>query len=160
MIRTILFAAILLSAVGVKAQSLPPFREFGRSADTSKPHQKWFITKSAGISTGFVAFKGGGGSYLSVPLGLQINRPLNNNFVAFAGVSVAPTVFRSNVAFPAYKGSNSVNNYGINPSAQMGVMYISNDRTFSISGSVRVSRTNYSAYSPFYVPDNSPVFKQ
>ena len=49
------------------------------------------------------------------------------------------------------------NNFSINPAARIGVMYISNDRTFSISGSVSVSRSSYYGYSPIYAPANPHV---
>jgi hypothetical protein len=174
MIRTILFAAILISAVAVKAQSplsfgsmngmQPAFRHFNQVADSNNLRKKWFVTKYAGISTGFVAFNGGSGTFLSAPLGLQINRQLTNNVFAFAGVSVAPTFFHSNSAFyqPGINKNNSLmngNNFGINPAAYMGLMYINDERTFSISGSISVSRSSYNNYSPFYAPGNSPVLR-
>src|SRR5882762_1195926 len=135
MIRTILFAAILISAVAVKAQSplsfgsmngmQPAFRHFNQVADSNNLRKKWFVTKYAGISSGFVAFNGGSGTFLSAPVGLQINRQLTNNVFAFAGVSVAPTFFHSNSVFyqPGINKNNSLmngNNFGINPAAYMG----------------------------------------
>jgi hypothetical protein len=170
MIRTILFAAILVSTVAVKAQSplsfgamngmQPAFRHFNQVADTSNLRKKWFITKYAGISTGFMAFNGGSGTFLSAPVGLQLNRQLTNNLYAFAGVSAAPTFFHFNGAFyqPAANKNNSfmnANNFGINPAAYMGVLYINDERTFSISGSIGVSRSSYNNRSPFYAPDHS-----
>jgi hypothetical protein len=93
MIRILLFAAILLSAGAVKAQSplsfgsmngtSPAFRHFNQLPDSSNHKKKWFVTKYAGISTGFIAFKGGSGTFLSAPVGLQINRSLTNNVFAF-----------------------------------------------------------------------------
>ena len=174
MIRTILFAAILISAVAVKAQTplsfgsmnglQPAFRHFNQVADTNNPRKKWFFTKYASISTGFVAFNGGSGTFLSAPVGLQINRQLTNNVYAFAGVSVAPTFFHYNSAFyqPGINKNNSLmnaNNFGINPAAYMGLMYINPERTFSISGSIGISRSSYNSYSPFYTPANSPVLR-
>jgi hypothetical protein len=172
MIRTILFAAILLSAVAVKAQSplyfgsmngmQSAFRHFNQVADTNTLRKKWFVTKYAGISTGFVAFKGGSGTFLSAPVGLQLNRQLTNNLYAFANISVAPSFFHFNNAFyqPGINKNNSfmnASNFGVYPAAQMGVMYINNERTFSISGSIGVSSRSYYGHSPFYAPDNSPV---
>ena len=172
--RTILFAAIILSAVAVKAQSplsfgamngmQPAFRHFHQVGDSNTLRKKWFITKYAGISTGFVAFNGGSGTFLSAPVGLQLNRQLTNNLYAFAGVSVAPTFFHFNGAFyqPGVNKNSSfmnANNFGINPSAYMGVMYVNDERTFSISGSISVSRSNYYNHSPFYAPDNSSVLR-
>jgi len=173
MIRIILICAILVSAVAVKAQtpSSPGTTTASPSAfghpypvqDTSNAQKKWFVTKYAGLSTGFIAFKGGGGSFLSAPLGLQINRKLTNNVYAFGNVSAAPYIFHSNTAFyqPAVDKNTSfmrtnTNHFGISPSAQVGVMYINNERTFSISGSIGVSTSNY-GYSPFYGPVNAPL---
>jgi hypothetical protein len=167
--RAIIFTAILISAMAAKAQfplfsgaQNNAFRGPGQVADTSYHQKKWFITKYAGISTGFVAFNGGGGSFLSAPLELLVNRQLTNNIYAFGGVSVAPSLLQYNSAF--YQpgtgknyGSMQTNSFGINPAAKIGVMYISNDRTFSISGSVSVSRSTYNGYFPMYAPANAHV---
>src|SRR3954451_23594616 len=61
--------------------------------------KKWFVSKYAGISTGFSFFKGGNATVVSAPIGLQLNRRLNNNLFAFAGVSAAPSYvnFRSSL---------------------------------------------------------------
>lgn len=173
MIRTILFAAILLSAVAVKAQvplsfgymnpMQPAFTHFNQLGGINTLHKKWYFSKYAGISTGFMAFNGGMGTFLSAPMGLQINRQLNNNMSAFAGVSVAPSFYNFNGAFsqPILNKNNgfmNANHFGGYSTAYMGLMYINNDRTFSISGSIGVSR--YSGYSPFYAPATSPVSGQ
>jgi hypothetical protein len=147
MIRTILFAAILMLSMAVKAQV----------SDTNHIQKKWFVTKYAGISSGFVAFKGGGGSFLSVPLALQVNRQLTNNLYAFGSVSMAPYIFHyNNVPYqPAIGKNNSLmqtNKISAYSDAKIGVMYINNERTFSISGSIGVSRGSYNSYSPFYAP--------
>jgi hypothetical protein len=165
--RIFLFAAILLSAVVVTAQAplgfgtmdQPFSRHFGQVADTSGHPKKWFLSKYAGISTGFMAFRGGSGAFLSAPVGLQLYRQLNNNIYAFAGVSVAPSIFNINSGFyqPAINKNNSfmnANRFGVYSSAHMGLMYINDDRTFSISGSIGVGR--YSGQSPFYPPAYSP----
>jgi len=167
--RTILFAAILIAAVTVKAQSpltfgvvdQPAFRHFRQLPDSNAVHKKWFVSKYAGISAGFMAFKGGGGTFLSAPVGLRLYRELNNNVYAFAGVSVAPSIFPSSSVFyqPVNKGNGFMNssNLGVYSSAQMGLMYINSERTFSISGSIGVS--SYYGRSPFYAPGNSPMVR-
>ena len=53
----------------------------------------------------------------------------------------------------------NASNFGIYPAAQMGLMYINDERTFSISGSIGVSRSSYYNRSPFYAPDNSSVLR-
>lgn len=174
MIRIILFAAILMSAVAAKAQTSPSFEgmsgtqsDFGHPkqvSDTNSIQKKWFVTKYAGISTGFVAFKGGSSNFLSVPLALQVNRQLTNNIYAFGGVSVVPSLFRyNNVPYqPAVNKNNGLmqtNNFSAYSDAKIGVMYINNERTFSISGSIGVSRGGYNSYSPFYAPVYSPMLR-
>jgi hypothetical protein len=151
MIRAIIFAAILMSAMATKAQS--------GETDTSRLQNKWFVTRYAGISTGFVAFKGGSSNFLSAPLELQVNRQLARNVFAFGGVSVTPYLFQFNNAFyqPAgdkYHGYMRTNNAGISPAARIGLMYINNERTFSVSGSIGVSRSSYNGYLPVYAPLN------
>ena len=166
--RAIISIAILMSALGTRAQTGPSlFNAPNRATDTTHQHSKWFVTRYTGISTGFVAFKGGGGSYLSAPMALQLNRQLTNNLFAFGNISATPTLFHSNSLFltqPVNTGKSygpmraNNTNFGIYPAAQIGVMYINNDKTFSISGSVSVSRSNYYGYSPLYGPSN--VFVQ
>lgn len=174
MIRTILFTAILLSAIGVKAQ-VPSyggaqdstqsfFRRPAHESDSSL-QKKWYVTKYAGLSTGFIGFKGGGGSYLSAPLALQLNRPLTNNVTAFANVSAAPYLFSFNGISQQTGLSKNNNNFmqvrklGASAAASIGLMYTNDQKTFSISGSIGVSRGSYNGYSPFYAPATFPVMR-
>lgn len=174
MIRTILFAAILMLSMAVKAQTVSSpeamngtqsaFKRPQQVSDTNNVQKKWFVTKYAGISSGFVAFKGGSGSFLSVPLALQLNRQLTNNLFAFGSVSITPYIFHyNNMPYqPAVNKNNSLmktNNISAWSDAKVGVMYINNERTFSISGSIGVSRSSYNGYSPFYAPVYSPVLR-
>ncbi len=173
MIRIMLLATVLACIGTAKAQfTLTPgymhggqvaFNQFNQ-ADTGLLHKKWFVSKYAGLSTGFMAFNGGSGSFLSAPIGVQLNRQLNNNLYAFAGVSIAPTLLQFNNSFlqPATnKNGGFMNsyNFGTYTSAQMGLMYINDDRTFSISGSIGVSRGYYNGNLPYYNPANTPVLK-
>ena len=153
-------------------QGLQPGRPFpnnNQSVDSNSSSHKWQLTPYAGISAGTFFYTGrhpffpGGASYLSVPVGLQLTRPLNSNLYAFAGVSAAPTVFTFNHLYtqpannypnPGYFGSRSYN-LGMNARVEMGLMYINDDKTFSISGSIGVERSSYSAY-----PSYRPVTKQ
>ncbi len=171
MLRIILLAAVLMSGLAVKAQTDSSFgavnrweSAFNRSHpvnDTNHLRSKWSVSKYAGVSAGFVAFNGGGGSFLSVPLSLQLNRQLTNNLFAFGAVSASPVVFRANMPYQPMtnKGNNWMqqNNFSAWSDARVGVMYISNDRTFSISGSVGVGRGTSNGYSPFYAPMYAPV---
>src|ERR1700730_18244083 len=95
----LVFASMVL--LSTKAQSyLPvstlnfaqwePFSSYHPITDSNNLNQKWYLTKYVGISAGFGFFNGAGGSFISAPVGLQLNHPLNNNLIAFAGVSTAP----------------------------------------------------------------------
>lgn len=118
--------------------------------------KKWFVTRYSGLSTGFSFFNGGSANFVSVPLGLQLNRRLNNNFYAFAGVSAAPSYIHFNRTFRSFADNkvNPGNNllrsgaFDMYSRAELGLMYINDDRTFSISGSIGVQRSSYPLF-PF-----------
>ena len=118
-------------------------------------HQKWFVSKYAGISTGMLFYNGGATSYFSAPVGLQLNRQINNNLYAFAGVSIAPTYYYMSNSYQGpglnnmYPMNNmlSPNSLGIYSRMEMGLMYVNDQRTFSISGSISIDRGSYPVYS-------------
>ena len=120
------------------------------SHDSIAP-KKWFVSGFSGISTGYTFFRGGGAGYFAAPVGLQLNRRISNNVYAFAGVTVAPAYVNFNSAFLSTninKGNpfNSFyqsGNLSIYSSARVGLMYINDARTFSVSGSFSVERSNY-----------------
>jgi len=137
----------------------------------SASNKKWFLSKYSGISTSFSFFKGGNATVVSAPMGLQLNRKLNNNLYAFAGVSVAPAYVNFNNTFLASNtGKFYSNNAALKSSsfdmysrAEMGLMYINDQKTFSISGSISIERSSYPVYpynqmnttrqSPFIAPN-------
>ena len=137
----------------------------------SASNKKWFLSKYSGISTSFSFFKGGNATVVSAPMGLQLNRKLNNNLYAFAGVSVAPAYVNFNNTFLASNtGKFYSNNATLKSSsfemysrAEMGLMYINDQKTFSISGSISIERSSYPVYpynqmntmrqSPFIAPN-------
>lgn len=113
---------------------------------------KWFVNRYSGISTTFTAWKGGFASIIAAPVGIQLNRRLNNNLYAFASVTAAPSYinFRQNFVkqdFGKSSYNNSfigrTNNFSLYSRADIGVMYVNDQRTFSISGSIGVERSNY-----------------
>lgn len=124
------------------------------SAPTYKmPEKKWFVTRYTGVSTGMRFFNGGTANYLSFPVVWQLNRRLNNNLYAFAGISAAPTYINFNRAFSGFnaKGLNNFGQYnhlGLYSRAELGLMYVNDQRTFSISGSVGV-HNSVNPYLPF-----------
>ena len=119
----------------------------------SNSHSKWSVSKYAGFSMGYSFFKGGSASSVSVPLGIQLNRKLTNNLYAFAGVNVAPTYINFNSTFIPANGNklnNSFftkgNNLGLYSRAELGLTYVNDAKTFSISGSVGIERNDMPVY--------------
>lgn len=166
--RLLLFFSTFLFAVAANAQTTLPLNAMdytqrsgfeNNNAQTANhlSGKKWFGTRYSGLSTGFGFFNGGNANFVSVPLGLQLNRRLNNNLYAFAGVSVAPSYINFNRSFRSFADHNKSNPnnsvfksgaFGVYSKAELGLMYINDDRTFSISGSIGVKRSNYPMF-PF-----------
>ena len=159
--RLIILITLLLSVSGLQAQRFLPgsFIDNGYrgsfanniNLNDSTAKKKWFLSKYSGISTSFTFFKGGNATVISAPLGLQLNRRLNNNLYAFAGVSIAPAYINFNRSFMASdfnKGSQNnalfrSSSLGIYSRAELGLQYINDEKTFSISGSIGIERNNY-----------------
>lgn len=121
--------------------------------------RKWFFSSYSGLSTSISFFKGGDASVFYAPLGLQLNRRLSNNWYAFANVSVAPSYVGINPSYLGGFNKNFSNNpfkqnsFGLYPSASVGVMYMNDAKTFSISGSVSAERGYYPGM-PYYPVNN------
>ena len=124
-------------------------------ADSSS--KKWFLTRYSAISTTYSFFKGGGAMVVAAPIGLQLNRRLNNNLYAFANATVAPAYINFNRAFIGNGLNKGVPNNGLfkssgmamYSSASLGLQYVNDERTFSVSGSIGVQRSNY-PFLPYY----------
>jgi hypothetical protein len=133
-----------------------PLPSFNQTPDGRLSNKPWFFSKSISLSAGTSFTSSGYGTFLSVPIGLQINRQLNNNLYAFMGVYAAPTVAGYNHSYvnpPFNKGYSPYTTpgtygFGINPGIQMGLMHVNDAGTFSISGSISVERSNYPYYPP------------
>ncbi len=171
-LRRLFSILALISFISTRAQTHIPTGSMGFSqwiplsgyhplGDSSNPNQKWIFSKYAAISAGYIFYNGGGGSVISAPVGLQVTRELNNNLYAFAGVSVAPTFFSyssfynnptANKSYPAGYQPNTYN-FGMNSRVEMGLMYMNDAKTFSISGSIGIERSS-NPYYPVY-PSNS-----
>ncbi len=112
--------------------------------------KKWSLTTYGGISTGFGFFNSAITTYVSVPLGLQLNRRLNNNLYGFTGIFAGPAYASFNRSFISSdvnklnqsNGFYRTNNLGIYGRAELGLMYVNDARTFSISGSIGVQRSS------------------
>lgn len=164
--HVILIVAVSFFVLSVKAQTslLPasfngyhsPYSLANNMFDAGNSNKKWFISRYTAVSAGYSFFRGGSFSYISVPVGLQLNRKLNNNLYAFAGVSVNPTYINFNQPIPlsgmnkGLYGSSmyAPNNFAIYPRAELGLMYVNDEKTFSISGSISVQRGGYAVFPP------------
>ena len=149
--------------MGFNNSAQRPLFARGINANDSAFNKKWFVTHYAGVSTSFSFYKGGNATVVSAPIGLQLNRRLNDNLYAFAGVSVAPAYINYNQTFlnpninKGGQGKNSFNQNGfvMNSRVEAGLMYVNDAKTFSISGSISVETNNYPAYQ-YYQPNTTP----
>ncbi len=162
--RTILVLFVMISFTALKAQTLLPlsFMDYTQRQtllnnihlNDSTRNKKWSFSKYSGVSTSFCFFRGGNATVIAAPLSLQINRRLNNNLYAFAGVSAAPAYINFNNSFLIANGNKTgmgntkfnANGFGIYSRAEMGLMYINDQKTFSISGSIGIERSSYPAF--------------
>jgi hypothetical protein len=118
--------------------------------DSNLSKKKWSLHKYGGISASYSFFNGGSASVFSVPLGLQLNRQLNNNLYAFAGISAAPSYINFSRSFiNADIKKYNTNSLGLYSRFEAGLMYVNDARTFSISGSIGVERNSFPVY-PYY----------
>ena len=130
------------------------FNNYHMLSDSNSLKQKWSVNKYMAVSTSFGFYKGGSTSVFSVPIGIQINRRLTNNLFAFAGVSLAPSYFTTNRSYsdagmykmnPGFTQFSS-KGFGMSSRVEGGLMYVNDERTFSISGSIAVERNSYPLY--------------
>lgn len=163
--RLVFLFIICLSFFSLKAQIYAPLSPFSYGPanrfghyhlmnDSNSLEKKWSVTKYAALSSSWLFMNGANGNVISAPIGLQVNRRLNNNLYAFAGASVAPAYFNFNRPIPATAGNKNFlavpginsNGFGMSSRIEAGLMYVNDERTFSISGSIGIERNNY----PFY----------
>jgi hypothetical protein len=162
--RRLFLFAVLISALSAKAQSLLPLGSAGYAEALPLGNhygsldfpsdKKWFLTRYTALSAGYDFLGGYNASFLALPATLQLNRRLNNNWYAFAGLTAAPAYvnfnqsflsanrnkFYPNTGFPQYNG------LGGYAGATLGFMYVNDARTFSISGSFSVERSSFPAF--------------
>ena len=127
---------------------------FGSQHQTIKTgfDKKWLFSTYSTIGSSYYFFKGGNAWAMTAPMGLQLSRKLDNNIYAFAAVSAMPAYVNFNQSFLNTNVNKGFPNYGFNGSrfglssrVEMGLMYINDAKTFSISGSIGVERST----SPF-----------
>ncbi|MBS1666072.1 MAG: hypothetical protein JST58_01705 [Bacteroidetes bacterium] len=168
--RDFLLFLLLDSSISLKAQ-MPLPASFADNTFSNNPfgqHQtlktgvnkKWFLNTYSGIGSSYYFFKGGNAWAMTAPMGLQLSRKLDNNVYAFAAVSAVPAYINFNQSFLTTNVNKGFPNYGINGNhfgfssrVEMGLMYINDARTFSISGSIGVERSSSSFL--MYQPTNT-----
>ena len=159
--RTLFLSILLIFSIVVKAQTVLQDTYIGRlqphlltdnnSLKDSTGNKKWFVNKYIGLSSGFSFFNGGHATVLSVPIGIQLNRRLTNNWYAFAGVVAAPAYINFNHSFVTGNANKwtqqntflQSNRLDLYSRAELGLMYINDQKTFSISGSIGFERSSY-----------------
>jgi hypothetical protein len=169
--RTILVLTLLISVVSLKAQTFLPgnFTDYTQRQSfahntvfkDSASEKKWCFNTYSGISTSFNFSRGGNSTVVSAPIGLQLNRRLNNNLYAFAAVAAAPAYINFNRSFLSADANKTwqnnsflkSNSFGMYSRAELGLMYVNDARTFSISGSIGIESNNYPVFP--YNPGNT-----
>jgi hypothetical protein len=162
--RIIILIFISLSFLSVNSQtpldysiinSRPVFSATQQTTLFSSPwHKQWQFSTFGGLYTSYGFLNRGNAAVLSAPVGLQLTRRLNTNWYAFAGLSAAPAFLNFNSSFrdpgfnKTYLGNmqNNTNIFGVYPRAEAGFLYINNEKSFSISGSIHVDKTSYPLY--------------
>ena len=160
---TVKSQTVLSPGAGIASQSQALLNNSHSHGSLSAP--KWFFSSYRGLSTSVIFFNGGNASIFSAPMGLQLNRKLNNNLYAFANLTVAPSYISINPSYLSGLNKNfsnspfNQNSFGLYPAASLGLMYINDAKTFSISGSISAERSVYPApYYPLNHTTQNPVF--
>ena len=162
--RLILFAFLLISFMSlVNAQKksggvyLNDWQT-GHSQDSSQiiasnKNKKWVFSKYLSISTSTGFYNGGNATVFAAPIGLLVTHNLNRNLYAFGAISATPAYVSFNHSFITpntinkFNAANNLyssNNFNLYPKAELGLMYINDQKTFSISGSISIEKGNYS----------------
>ena len=124
----------------------------------SSSQKKWFLTRYSALSTSYSFFKGGQAMIVAAPIGLQINSRLTNNLYAFANATIAPAYTNFNRSFMDFNKASRNNGLykssrmDVYSSANLGLQYVNDEKTFSISGSIGVERSSYPSL-PYYKPN-------
>ena len=163
--RITVLLALIIFTMALKAQILIPVGMvpgnnragfvYNAHPSDSGMQKKWFLTPYSALSASYSFFKGGHASVVAAPMGLQINRRLTNNLYAFANATVAPAYITFNRSFIATDFSKNPWNrpfqsgLGMYSSASLGLQYINDEKTFSVSGSIGIERSSYPLL-PYY----------
>ncbi len=173
--RITVLLALIIFTTALKAQIVLPGgfspRSYGAGpayyahpAD-SAGQKKWFLTRYSALSASYIFFKGGHASVVAAPVGLQINRRLTNNFYAFANATIAPAYINFGRSFIATDFTKTPLNtrpfqsssLGMYSSASLGLQYINDEKTFSVSGSIGVERSSYPLLPYYRTNERRPI---
>ncbi len=165
--RITVLLTLIVFTTALKAQTLfpgnilpnsygPGFVYNAHHADSGN-QKKWFLSRYSALSASYSFFKGGHASVVAAPVGLQLNRRLTNNLYAFANATVAPAYITYSRNFmtsdfaktPLSTRPFQSSNLGMYSSASLGLQYINDEKTFSVSGSISVERSRYPLL-PYY----------
>ncbi len=159
--RCILFISILFCCLATRAQVAG--NAFHPAGDSNALSQKWSVSQYIGVGAGMGWSPVGNTQYMAVPLGLQVNRRISNNWYAFASAAVAPSFYSFNSSFAgnSFAGQQGWKTgvqpwtpggrMGLSSRVDLGLMYVNEARTFSVSGSIGVSRGSYPYYPGYYL---------
>jgi hypothetical protein len=142
---------------GINSTQRDALNQYNSISDSSKVNKKWTLYKYGGFSASYGFFNGGNTTIFSAPIGLQLNRRLNDNMYAFAGISAAPSFINFNRSFINSDINKispgitrySTNSFGMFSKFEAGLMYINDAKTFSISGSIGVYQSSFPGYPSF-----------
>lgn len=154
MIRLVLAVLLIFAVSDTFAQGMPgsfiDYNYRGTRLPNDTPAKKWSVTKYSSLSTSFMFSKAGSATIVSAPFGIQLNRRLTSNLYAFAGGFIAP----SYVSFRGSAYNFGTDKFQMNPAlrsnalgiysrAELGLMYVNDEKTFSISGSLGIERRDF-----------------
>lgn len=169
--RTALLFALMVLAATSNAQTIFPqslgYNQYRSGFANQLPvsdsgiQKKWFLTRYSALSTSYSFYKGGHATVVAAPIGLQLNRKLNDHLYAFANATIAPayvnfsrSLMTTNLSkWPANNFLSKSGSLSLYSSASLGLMYVNTEKTFSISGSISVERSNYPLL-PYYYSNN------
>lgn len=151
---------MMFSVTALKAQSFIPGTFLNNNYrgiyanniyPTDSTAKKWSFSKYGSLSTSFFFASGRSTNFIYAPIGLQLNRRLTNNLYAFAGISAAPAYVSFNRSFIANDANKFYQNtspfktgsFGLYSRAELGLQYVNDEKTFSISGSIGIERSSY-----------------
>lgn len=119
-----------------------------RSGISELSLKKWSLSAYTGIAAVYNPYWNSGRSGLMLPVGVQLNRQLTPNWSAFTAISAAPGYVpfsRSFQAMPVHAYSAGMFEGRLNPfqpamRADLGLRYVNDAKTFSVSGSFGIER--------------------